>query len=469
MLLMPFSHASLRILIILPPLLLAACSLPGPSTGPQLELPVAWKNAGDFPVAAPNKDLARWWDRFDDPVLTGVIARSLQNSPDMATATARVREARARSDSQRATLFPVLDGSASASSRSTRSDFGNSSGSSSAASLNASWDADLFGRRRSNLEAAAANLGAVEENFHSVEAGLAAEVANTYTSLRTNQARLSVLKRNIATREQTAQLAVWRLEAGEADSLESNQALSSLESAKAGVPALEQAIALGRNNLALLAGGNPGSLDATLKQSETIPYPSHVLSIGIPADILRQRPDVRIAGYQVLAAAAATRATNAERFPSLGLSGSLGINASSATKIFNPETTAASIVAGLSSPIFNAGRLRANLEASIAQLEQSIEGYRRSVLSALAETENALIACRRTAERLVILEEATRLARVADELAQQRYQAGVIDFNDVLDSQRSLLGLEDGLLNTRADRTGAYIRLYQALGGGWSP
>jgi outer membrane protein TolC len=142
--------------------------------------------------------------------------------------------------------------------------------------------------------------------------------------------------------------------------------------------------------------------------------------------------------------------------------------ASPRSRIFNPETTTASIIAGLSAPIFDAGRLRANLEASTAQLDQTIEGYRSSVLLALSETENALIACRRTAERLTTLEEATRLAREADDLAQKRYQAGVIDFTDVLDTQRSLLALEDSLLNTSTDRTTAYIRLYQALGGGWS-
>jgi NodT family efflux transporter outer membrane factor (OMF) lipoprotein len=465
---MTFFRANLTTLILLPPLLLAACSLPGPATGPEPKLPVAWKNAGDFPVAAPTKDLERWWSRFEDPTLNRVIARSLHNSPDMATSAARVREARARRAAQRATLFPNLDGNASASSRSTRSDSADSNSRSYSAGLSASWDADLFGRNRSSLEVAAANLGAAEENLHSVEAGLAAEVATVYTILRANEARLSVLKRNIATREQTAQLAAWRLKAGEADSLEYNQAQSSLESAKAGVPALEQAIAQGRNALALLAGDNPGSLDATLAAGRGIPYPSRALAIGIPADILRQRPDVRVAGYQVLAAAAATQAANADRFPSLNLSGSLGINALGASRIFNPETTTASIIAGLSAPIFDAGRLRANLEASTAQLDQTIEGYRSSVLLALSETENALIACRRTAERLTTLEEATRLAREADDLAQKRYQAGVIDFTDVLDTQRSLLALEDSLLNTSTDRTTAYIRLYQALGGGWS-
>lgn len=451
-------------------LLLGGCTLPTPSPDHQVELPVAWKNAGHFPVASPRKDLSRWWGRFGDPTLNRLIATALDENPDIATAKARVRESRARQDAQRATLFPSVDGSASSSARSTTTDLGGtSSGTSYSAGLSASWDADLFGRRRSDIEAAAANLGASEENLHSVQAGLAAEIANTYTSLRANEARLSVLTRNIATREQTAQLANWRLSAGETDTLEANQAQSSLESARAGVPALQQAIAQGRNALALLTGRPPGGLDGMLGSQSRIPDPPQSLAIGIPADAIRQRPDVRVAGYQVLSAAAATRAADAARFPSLSLSGSLGLNALSAGKIFNPESTSASIVAGLSAPIFDAGRLRANLTAATAAQDQAIENYRSTVLTALSETENALIACRRTAERLATLEKATALAREADSLAQQRYQAGEIDFSDVLDTQRSLLGLEDSLLNTRTDRTTAYIRLYQALGGGWSP
>ena len=457
-------------LIVSVSLFMGGCTLPTPAPKSEVELPAAWKNAGRFPVAAPGKDLSRWWGRFGDPALNRLIATALDENPDIATARARVRESRARQDAQRAALFPSVDGSASRSARSSNTDLGGTTSSTSySANLSASWDADLFGRNRSQLEAAAANLGATEENLHSAQAGLAAEIASTYVTLRTNESRLSVLKRNLATREQTAQLANWRLKAGEADTLEANQAQSSLESARAGVPALEQAIAQGRNALSVLLGRAPGGVDPLLSgASRGLPNPPQSLAIGIPADTVRQRPDVRVAGYQLLAAAASTRAADAARFPSLSLSGSLGLNALSTGKIFNPESTSASIIAGLSAPIFDAGRLQANLTAATAAQDQAVENYRATVLTALSETENALIACRRTAERLATLEKATALAREADELARQRYEAGEIDFSDVLDTQRSLLGLEDSLLNTGADRVTAYIRLYQALGGGWS-
>lgn len=435
-----------------------------------LTVPAEWKNAGKFPVSAPTKDLSRWWGRFDDPTLSRLIADALKDSPDISSATARIRESRARRDAEFAGLFPALDAGLSSNSRSTGSDpGGRSSGTSYSASLDASWEVDLFGRRRSAVKASVANLGAAEETLHSIHAALAAEIATTYTSLRANEARLVVLKQNVSTREQTAQLATWRQQAGEADLLESSQAQSSLESARSVIPALQQSIAQGRNQLSLLAGREPGALDSLLSSTKGIPHPPESLAIGIPADTLRQRPDVRVAGYQVLAAAANTRATKATRYPSLDLFGSLGLNTVNATDFLDPETTAASLIANFTSPIFDAGRIRANIDAAGAIEQQAIDAYRATVLTALAETENALIACRRSSERLKTLEKATKLARTSDQLARQRYEAGEIDFLDVLDSQRTLLNLEDSLLTTRTDRTTAYVRLYQALGGGWSP
>jgi outer membrane protein TolC len=163
-----------------------------------------------------------------------------------------------------------------------------------------------------------------------------------------------------------------------------------------------------------------------------------------------------------------TRSAEAERFPSLGLSGSLGVNALSAGKLFDPQTASAGIIAGLTGPIFDAGRIRANIEAQGAVEEQAMQTYRSAILTALSEVEDSLIACRRGSERLGTLEKATAAAREAAELAQQRYEAGVTDLLTVLDSQRTLLGLEDSLLTVRADVTIAYIQLYKALGGGWS-
>ena len=451
---------------------LSGCGVSSVSRHGEVPLPADWKNAAGFPVASPARDLSRWWKRFDDPGLTRIISDALGNSPDMASAAARIRQARSQRDAEAALLFPTLRGAASASGSGASGDGIGSDwngGSSSAAALNASWEADLFGKRRSSIEAATAQVGATEENFNSVQAALSSEIAIAYTQLRVAEAALEVLLRIIKTREETSQLATWRTQSGEADSLESSQALSSLEQARAGVPALRQAISQSQNRLALLAGQTPGSLDRQLSSGKpSIPDPSNSLAIGIPADTLRQRPDVRLAGYQLLAAAAQTRATEAERFPSLNLTGTLGVNALGAAKIFTPETASAAAIAGLTGPIFDAGRIRANIDAQRAVEEQAFQTYRATVLTALSEVEDSLIACRRTTERLGSLEKATTAAREAAKLAQQRYQAGETDILTVLDAQRSLLGLEDSLFTVRANRSIAFIQLYKALGGGWS-
>ncbi len=447
-----------------------SCGVHLPLAHARLSLPADWKHAAGFPVASPTRDLSRWWHRFEDPTLNRVIAEALRNSPDMAAAAARVREFRARRNASAAALFPSLGSSASAGTSAAQNDSGGShSNSSYSAGLNASWEVDLFGKNRSTLAAAAADLGATEENFHSVQAALASEIAIAYTNLRVAQASLDVLHQTIKSRDETSKLAAWRTQAGEADSLESSQALSSLEQARAAVPALEQTIAQTRNQLTLLSGKLPGSLDGLLASGkQTIPNPSRVLAVGIPADTIRQRPDVRVAGYQLLAAAANSRAADAERFPTINLTGTLGLNTLGTQKLFNPQSATAGIIAGISSPIFDAGRIQANIAAQTAVEAQTYQTYRAAVLTALSEVEDALIACRRTGERLEILERAAAAAREAAKLARQRYAAGVVDILTVLDTERALLGLESDLFTIRADRSTAYIQLYKALGGGWS-
>lgn len=433
-------------------------------------LPADWKNAGRFPVASPNQDLSRWWNRFGDPVLVKVISSALQNSPDMASASARVREAQARRTATASSLFPSLSGSASTNTSASRSgSVRQDVDTSYSAGLDASWELDLFGKNRATVAAAAAQVSASEENFHSVQAALASEIAIAYTNLRVDEASLVVLHNTIKSREETNQLASWRTQAGEADSLESSQALSSLEQARAAIPSLQQSISQSRNQLALLAGQNPGGLDGILNSGKkAIPNPPRSLAVGIPSDTIRQRPDVRLAGYQLLAAAATSKAVSAERFPSLSLRGSLGLGTLSSGKLFNPENNSASFSSSILSPIFDAGRIHANINAQNAAEEQAFQTYRSSVLTALSEVEDSLIACRRSGERLETLEKATTAAREADQIARQRYQTGEIDFLSVLDAQRSLLGLESNLFSVRADRTIAYIQLYKALGGGWS-
>ena len=438
-----------------------------PSAGS--EPPKAWINSAGFPVASPQNDLARWWARFDDPQMSKLITAGLAGNPGIASATARVREARARRDEATAQLMPSLGGSLRGFGDAERANGEWLSNSSGRAALDASWEVDWFGKNRKLAKSAAATFAATEENLRSVQASLAAEIAIAYTRLRIDEERLFVLRDIVVSREETARLASWRQQVGEADSLESSQASASLEQARAAIPTLEQSIAQGRNQLALLCGREPGAFDAALASGRgRIPVPARDLAIGIPADTIRQRPDVRESGWKVSSAVAELDASKARRYPSLNLSGTLGINSLEVEKIFRPEKTAADLIVGVTGPIFDAGRIKADIEARGAALDRSLQDYRASVLTALSEVEDALIACRRSGERLATLEKAVASAREAATLAQQRYQAGVTDLITVLDAQRTLLGIEDNLLASRAEHIRAYIDLYKALGGGWS-
>jgi NodT family efflux transporter outer membrane factor (OMF) lipoprotein len=441
----------------------------GSKTREGAEPPKAWINNTGFPVASPQKDLARWWARFDDPQMSKLIADGLAGNFDIASATARVREARARRDEATAQLMPSLSGSLRGFGNADRADDEWSSQSSGRAALDASWEVDWFGKNRKLAKSAAANFAATEENLRSVQAALAAEIAVAYSLLRVDEERLFVLRDIVVSREETARLASWRQQAGEADSLESEQANASLEQARAAIPTLEQTIAQRRNQLALLCGREPSAFDDALSAARgRIPVPARDLAIGIPADTIRQRPDVRESGWKVSAAVAELDASKAQRYPSLNLAGTLGIKSLAVEKIFRPEKTAADLIVGVTGPIFDAGRIRADIEARDAALDRALQDYRGSVLTALSEVEDSLIACRRSGERLATLEKAVASAREAAKLAQQRYEAGVTDLITVLDAQRTLLGIEDNLLASRADHIRAYIDLYKALGGGWS-
>jgi len=448
---------------------LSACAGFRANSGSAVVLPADWKNAAGFPVASPDRDLSRWWKRFDDPVLTKLIGTALANNRDLASASARVREARARRQSEASTLFPSLNGSAGTNSTVSRSEgVGQTSDTRYSTGLNASWEVDLFGKNRTSLLAASSDVNAAVENLHTVQASLSSEVALAYLDLREAEARRSVVRASLKSRQDTYQLTTWRQQAGQTDQLELQQAKTSLEQANASIPSLEQSVAQTRNRLTLLAGLTPGALDGLLGGNRGIPAPESGLALGIPADTIRQRPDVRASGHRWVAAVQRTRAAELEKLPSLNLSGSLGLSTLSGSKVFNPENASAGLVSGLTSPIFDAGRIRANIAAQGAIEEQALHGYETSVLTALSEVEDALIACRRSAERIATLEKAAVSAREASTLASQRYHAGVVDLITVLDAQRTELGVEESLVSARADRSAAYVQLYKALGGGWS-
>jgi outer membrane protein, multidrug efflux system len=265
------------------------------------------------------------------------------------------------------------------------------------------------------------------------------------------------------------QLTQWREQAGTGDALDSQQAISSLEQARASVPSLQQTVIQTRNQLALLSGRTPGALDTLLAPAGPLPATPAQIASGIPAETLRQRPDVRASEYGVMAAAARTSSARRERLPSLTLSGSIGVEALKAGKLFDPQTVVSSVLGSLTAPIFDAGRIRNSITIQSEQEKQSLIAYESTVLTALSEVENALVSVSRNAERLATLQRAAAAARSAESLASLQYQAGQVDLLTVLDAQRTLLSVEQQVVSTNADELAAHIQLYKALGGGWIP
>lgn len=434
-----------------------------------LAVPAAWKGKKSGVVPLNTTGLTQWWQRLNDPVLNQLLVQALQSSPDVRTALARIDESRARRGVEKSTLFPSISGGSSG--RGERSDSkltGLSTSESYSASVDMSWEVDLFGKLRQNVKAASADLAQATENYYAAQVTLAAEVAEAYVDLRTAQAQLEVYQRNLSTRGDTVQITRWREQAGESTTFETQQASSTLEQARATLPTLKQTIEQTQNRLALLSGKTPGALNALLAPPRRVPVPASVLALGIPADTLRQRPDVRAAERGVEAAVARTKSAEKERYPTLTLSGSLGVDALKAGSLLSPEVAAASLLGNLWAPIFNAGRIRQTINVQSAQEKQALIAYESTVLQALSEVEDALIAVSRSSERLRTLDGAVTSAKEAATLAAQSYEAGQIDLLQVLDTQRTLLSLEEQQTLTQGDRASAHIQLYKALGGGWS-
>jgi multidrug efflux system outer membrane protein len=454
--------------------LLSACASLAPQNTalPDVPVPARWTS----PAAATVKQdasamaLAQWWERFNDPVLTALVTRSLQANTDLRSAQAALRQARAQRDVQAASLGPTLGASGSAQrSRSGEGEAGNRF----QAGFDASWEPDVFGGNRSGLNASDADTAAAATTLADVQISLAAEVAVTYIELRNQQNRLAIAQRNLTAQTETLQITRWRVQAGLASSLDLEQAVAASEQTAAQLPSLQTGAAQALSGLAVLTGQPPGMVEATLQaglnSAGAVPQASTELAMAFPAETLRQRPDVRTAEQRILAALARVSQVDAARYPSFRLSGSLGLSALTLGGLTNGASVVNSLLASVSVPLFDSGAAVARVRAQEAALDQARSGYEGTVLAALKDVEDALVSLRGNQQRLVRLQSASTAAANAELLARQRYESGLIDFRAVLDTQRTLLSTQDSVATTQASVSGDLVRLYKALGGGWAP
>jgi multidrug efflux system outer membrane protein len=476
---MDFSHAPPQRpgragLLAITPLaaaLLSACaslSQPAPSDAAlsqAVNVPAAWSAPASAPTANATS-LAQWWQRFDDPLLGQLVAQALQANTSVRSAQAALQQARALRDASAAGLKPGASGSGSAQ----RGKSGGApAGNSFSVDIDASWEPDIFGGNRSALNAAEADVRASAASLGDVQVSIAAEAAVAYIELRSAQARLAIARDNLASQLDTLQLTQWRVQAGLASSLDAEQARASTEQVRAQIPALETSVAQGRHALAVLTGQPPAALQDLLANAGPVPQAADDLALSFPADTLRQRPDVRAAEHQVSASLARVSQADAARYPSFRISGSLGLQALTLGGLTGGGALASALLGSVSVPIFDGGAAKAQVAAQQAGLEQARQGYRSAVLTALKDVEDALVALRGDRERLARLRHASEAASNAALLARQRYTSGLVDFQTVLDTQRTLLSAQESVAVASADLGSDHVRLYKALGGGWQP
>lgn len=446
-------------------MLLSACATVGPSyrqpASTALGVPAAYENANPGPSAA---ELQTWWARFDDAELGSLIERAIAGNLDLAIATARLRQAREAVVQARSDRLPSVGASGQASQN---LDTEGNDARSYSTGVDASWEADLFGGVRRSVEASRAAAEASAFDLAAVRVSLTGEVADNYIQARLAQQRLALARANLAFADENLQIATWRRQAGLVSSLDVEQARGARAQIAASLPSFQQNYAAAVYRLGVLTGQAPSAFSAELAAPRPLPQAPATIATGLPADTLRQRPDVRAAERTLAAETARIGVAEAQLYPQLGIGGSIGTSALSLGGLVDLIT--GNLFANLSQTIFDAGRTRSQVRSQQAAAEGAFASYKQTVLTALEDVENALVAVRTAEGRLAEFQVALEAARNQAILARSQYRVGLSDFQALLEAERALNSASDGLLTSQADRTLAVVQLYRALGGGWDP
>ncbi len=448
-------------------LALTSCVAVGPDFIPPVpDAPAEWNTRlqdGLTTEPANAVILAKWWTVFNDPVLSDLISQALNDNLDLKQAESRIREARARRGGAKAGFFPTLDTSGAY----TRSYSSKVANDFYRTGFDAGWEIDIFGGIRRSVEAVDANLQASCEDLQDVLVTLTAEVGLNYVEARTFQRRLDVAYANLKVQEETYDLINFRYQAGLSDELDLQQARYNFESTRSKIPNLRTGLTEAKNRLAVLTGKAPGGVDAILSEPHPIPVTPPTVAVGIPAETLKRRPDIRKAQSELAAQTALVGVATADLYPRLRLSGTIGLETMHAADLFKSASRFWQFGPDVSWNVFDAGAIRSSIDVQSARQEQSLIAYESTVLNALEEVENALNAYAGEQLRRERLLDAEDAAQKAEMLAMDKYRAGLVNFIIVLDAQRFLLSFQEQLAVSDGAVTSNLVRLYKALGGGW--
>lgn len=445
---------------------------------PETEMPEKWIGADDAvdSVFVTQHDIevenGKWWNSFQDRILSSIVEKALKNNHDIKMASARLRQSRALKASALSALWPQVDASASYK----RTGSGNTEKFSSAvvnseydsfrAGFDASWEPDFFGENRRGLEAAEADEIAFEEDKKAVILTISAETASDYLNLRAVQQQIETAVKNLEAQRQILDITERKFQAGLSSRLDFTSAKAQAASAEARIPELEASERSLVYSIGVLTGEGASILSSLSRKSPVPPSPPFIPA-GLPSDLLKRRPDIKKAEAQLHAAVARSGAAQAAYFPKISLTGSFGYAGQDADSFLNWSSRSWSFGPAVSIPVFNAGRIAANIEAKNALEEQALANYEKTVLSALKDVETSLYSYSRDMKKHSHLANAARENLDAAEMAMSLYSAGKISYSRVLEARRSQYSSEESLAASNGKLAADIVSLYKALGGGW--
>ncbi|MEO6388272.1 MAG: efflux transporter outer membrane subunit [Croceibacterium sp.] len=436
-----------------------AATVPPPAH--ELPVPPEWIETSQAPVSL---DVAQYWHLLDDPLLTQFVEAGLANNLDLAQSAARLDQARAQLNGARAGFLPQVSGRSRA-----QQDLGDFAADQPQVSLgaDASWELDLFGRISSNVAASQADFAAAGYSLADLQRLIAGQVALATIRARATALQLDIARDTLGYQDDNLQIARWRVQAGLVSSLDVEQARSQRAQTAATIPQLESSLAATANGISTLIGEPPGRVLELLKPPAAIPTPPDVAGFEAPAEVLRRRPDVRGAEASLVASMARIQVARAQLLPAIQLGGTISTASLGLGTLFDVIT--GGLFGSLSQLIFDGGRTRAQIDSARAQAEGSLAAWRQSILGALEDVETSAVDLQTSRERVAIYVEALDAANNSALLTRSQYQAGLTDFRNLLTSENQLLSARNAQVSAEADRASAFVRLTQALGGGWAP
>ena len=449
---------------------LAACAVGPDYHQPTVQTAPTFVEA-EAGVYSTDNNIGPFWGQFNDDLLNGLVIESLGANHDLRIALAHLQQSRALRTQAKLDLLPTVTTQGGY----TRQQFPGveSFGAGTVderyynAGFDAAWELDLFGRVRREVEASRAAVEGQEATLHDAQVSVTAEVARTYFELRGEQAELIVLQGNAANQQQTVDLSNSLLDAGRGTELDTSRAKAQLDTTLASIPPLRADIEKSIHRLSVLTGREPDALTAVLSAPGNLPQLPQLAAVGDPAGLLRRRPDIRVAERRLAGSTAQIGVAVGDLFPKVTFTGNFGFAAGDLAALGSTGTKTFLIGPSISWPAFDLGRVRARIAGAKAGADADLAAYQQTVLKALEETENALVAHARQRDRLVQLTAAARESDTAAQIARSRYEGGLVGFLDVLDAERAQLSAQDQLAQSRTDAATSLIAVYKALGGGW--